>query len=430
MNTKYNTFISALILSTISVFSSAQTCCQWHDLNEDENYTARHECSFVQAGESFIMFGGRENAKQLDIYDYKSNTWSIGGEAPKEFNHFQATYYKGFIWVVTAYQDNKFPSEKPADCIWLYFPPTQTWIKGREIPKDRKRGGSGFSIYNDKFYIVAGSTNGHDGGYTNQFDEYDPFTNTWKILPNAPRARDHFHSAVMNNKLYVVGGRLSGGEGGTFGPCIAEVDIFDFKTQLWTSDAAELPTPRAAPGTAVFNNELLLMGGEGEFKGDAFKLVEAYNPKSNSWERKPDMNYARHGTQTIVSGKGVFIAAGSPVRGGGRQHNMEVYGENSPSGTPIIASKLMIPKKIKLKKDKTTSIQLKNEGGNTGTFISSINIDSEDFKLLTPLDYILIDSNSIQEIELQYVGNVKKSEATLTIVYNGKEKAQIELIGK
>ena len=42
----------------------------WIDKNENENYTARHECSFVQAGDEFIMFGGREFAKKLDKYNY------------------------------------------------------------------------------------------------------------------------------------------------------------------------------------------------------------------------------------------------------------------------------------------------------------------------------------------------------------------------
>lgn len=84
------------------------------------------------------MFGGRENAKVLDVYDYAQNTWSRGGVAPKEFNHFQATFYKGLIWVIGAFENNNFPNEKPADHIFMYNPVTQEWIQGPEIPVGRR----------------------------------------------------------------------------------------------------------------------------------------------------------------------------------------------------------------------------------------------------------------------------------------------------
>ena len=47
---------------------------QWIDKDEDENYTPRHECSFVQAGDNFILFGGRESAQTLELYNFKNKT--------------------------------------------------------------------------------------------------------------------------------------------------------------------------------------------------------------------------------------------------------------------------------------------------------------------------------------------------------------------
>ena len=88
-----------------------ETLLPWTDLDEDESYIARHECSFVQAGDRFYLFGGRENPSQLDIYDYSSNTWSQGSPAPKPFNHFQAQEHEGLIWVIGSFESNKFPDE-------------------------------------------------------------------------------------------------------------------------------------------------------------------------------------------------------------------------------------------------------------------------------------------------------------------------------
>ncbi|TYA74693.1 Kelch repeat-containing protein [Seonamhaeicola marinus] len=420
----------------VSVFFSCKSQSQikdvWIDKDEDENYTARHECSFVQAGDRFYMFGGRESAQKLDIYDYENNSWSSAkSRAPKQFNHFQATFHKGFIWVIGAFKTNKFPREIPADNIWLYHPPTDAWIQGPEIPEDRRRGGAGLVVYKDKFYLVGGNTIGHDGGYVNWFDEYDPVNNTWTVLEDASQARDHFSAAIIDNKLYAVGGRHSGGKGGVFAPLIGIVDVYNFDTQKWSTLKQDLPTPRAAPGVAVFGRQLLVMGGEGEKHGPAYKIVEAYNPETGQWTNKASMHYPRHGTQAILSGKGVYIAAGSPTRGGGRQHNMEVYNEDKPEGKTLTASKLIVPKKVKIKKGQSTTISIKNEGGNTGCFITSLKIlDSDDFLLKKNYNYTLLDANSKLEIRVNNQSKASNSYANLEVSYNDNKKEVIRLISK
>jgi N-acetylneuraminic acid mutarotase len=406
----------------------------WIDMNEDENYTARHECSFVQAGDKFIMFGGRESAQKLDLYDFKSNTWSSAkSKAPKEFNHFQATFHKGFVWVIGAFKTNTFPREIPEDNIWLYQPSTDTWIQGPEIPEDRRRGGAGLVVYDDKFYLIGGNTIGHDGGFVNWFDEYDPKKNTWTKLENSSQARDHFSAAIIDNTLYAVGGRHSGGEGGVFAPLIGIVDTYNFKTKKWSTLAKELPTPRAAPGVAVFNNELFVMGGEGKDKGPAYKLVEAYNPITKSWSKKPDMNYARHGTQAILSGNSIYITAGSPTRGGGRQLNMEVYNEDSAEGLPILTSHFETTEAISINLGKSKTISIKNTGGNSASFINSIELvgkDSDSFKINSKLDLTLIDANSTFKIDVVHIGNTKSQSAELKIIYNGTSEKIIKLTSK
>ncbi|MBT8295474.1 MAG: PKD domain-containing protein, partial [Gramella sp.] len=239
----------------------------WSIIDEDKNYTARHECSFVQAGDKFYLIGGRENAQTLDIYDYNSNSWvSLVDSAPQEFNHYQATEYEGLIWVIGAFQTNSFPNETPAEFIWAFDPAAEEWIQVAEIPENRRRGSAGLSVYNDKFYISGGNTIGHNGGYVSWFDEFDPATGTWTSLPDAPRPRDHFHAAVIDDKLYLAGGRLSGGSGGTFKPVISEVDVYDFLTNTWSTLPADqnLPTPRAAAVTVNFNGKLVVAGGEVE----------------------------------------------------------------------------------------------------------------------------------------------------------------------
>ena len=411
---------------------------EWIDKDENEDYVARHECSFVQAGDTFIMFGGRESANELDVYDFTNDSWSKGGEAPLEFNHFQAVTYKGLVWVIGAFQTNSFPNETPVDYIYMYNPATEQWIQGPEIPENRRRGGAGLVVYNDKFYIVGGNTDGHNGGYVAWFDEYDPNTGTWTELTNAPHARDHFHASTINGKLYAIGGRLSGGDQGTFAPLVPEVDVYDFQTGNWNTlnETLNIPTPRAAPGIAVFGDEIFVMGGEGTEQGPAFATVEAFNVNTNTWSTKNPMNYPRHGTQAIVSGNGIYMAGGSPNRGGGNQRNMEVYNADAPSGEAITNSELNSEtNELSFTYERYTeptefSISLASSSGTTATFIKSITVTGGGFELNKNYNNTLLDANSELEISVTLNETALSSQnGTVIVTYNNDLEIVISLNG-
>jgi len=409
---------------------------QWIDKEESENYVSRHECSFVQAGDKFIMFGGRESSQQLDVYDYASDTWSQGGEAPVEFNHFQAVTYKGLVWVICAFKNNSFPNETPSEYIYTYNPASQEWIQGIEIPEARRRGGAGLVVHNDKFYCVGGNTIGHNGGYVSWFDEYDPATGIWTALTDAPHARDHFHATIADGKLYAAGGRLSGGDGGVFAPLVPEVDVYDFASGTWTVLEQHLPTPRAAAGVVTFENEIYVMGGETATSNVAYDTVEAYNPATNTWETKTSMHYPRHGTQAIASGSGIYIAGGSPKRGGGSQRNMEVYHQDAPEGTPIVDSELVpnnssVVFKYTQDQDRVPiAVIVSNTGGDTAKYIKSVRLTGDNYSMNTNYDQRFLDVNTSLSIAIALNDtSIAQSNGNLTITYDNNEEINVVLDG-
>lgn len=419
--------VPTLVVVFLSTFSFTFSQKKWVSLSENENYVARHECSFTQSGEHFIMFGGREQAQRLDIYDYKKNSWKQGAKAPKEFNHFQATEFQGLVWVVGAFQTNNFPNEIPETHIYIYHPLENMWIMGPEIPEHRRRGGAGLIVHNRKFYLVGGNTKGHNGGYVPWFDEYDPIKNSWKELPDAPHARDHFSAVKHRGKIYAVSGRLSGGEGGVFKPLIKEVDVYDFISEKWTTLPAKLniPTPRAGASVCVFNESIFVIGGEGEEKGPSFKTVEALTLKKYKWKKFPPLNFSRHGTQAIVSGESIFVAGGSPNQGGGRQHNMEVFGENNPHGKALEASYLSVPKKITLEKYESSMVVLNNTGGNVANFISEISIEGHGYEIKSKAKQFLIPANVKMGILVEKTAS--KAYAILKIRFNKNKVRRVIL---
>ncbi len=319
----------------------------WTDMHEDQNYAARHECSFVQSGNKFYMLGGRENPRRLDVYDYSDDTWTTGADLPEDFNHFQAVTYQNLIWVIGAFQTNSYPAERAAEFVYVYDPANDTWIKSVQIPMQRRRGGAGVVVNKGKFYIVGGNTVGHSGesikrctrniSFANNTstislfvihigwclpytDEFDPALGSWTPLPDAPRPRDHFQAAVLGDRMYAASGRCTS-RYSLFGDTIPEVDVFDFQTRTWMTSSlpADMPSPRAGAAVTVLSGKILVMGGESSTQTDAYDTVNSLDPTTRTWSTLEPMHHARHGTQAVTSGKGIFIAGGSPARGHGSQ---------------------------------------------------------------------------------------------------------------
>ena len=338
-----------------------------------------------------------------------------------------------------ALKDNAFPTESPEDHIWTFDPANEEWIQGPEIPQDRKRGSAGLVVYQDKFYVVAGNTNGHGGGYVPWFDEYDPKTGVWTSLADAPNARDHFHAAVIGDKLYAAGGRLSGGTGGTFAPTIAAVDVFDFTTGTWSSlpETQNIPTPRGGAATVNFNDRLVVVGGEvlnqevyGELLDDALVITEEYDPATQTWERLDDLNYERHGIQGIVSGEAIYVVAGSPNRGGGRQKNMEFMGVDAPVGSPSIASLISAPEEVEIEASLSVDIPVTVSEGNVGIIVVSTELSGDDaaaFSILSgQLTHGLLHPDSTHNITIGVEEGEAKT-AVLTLHYNNGSTLDITI---
>ncbi|EPR68182.1 malectin domain-containing carbohydrate-binding protein [Cyclobacterium qasimii] len=412
------------------------TSQEWNFKNENRSYHPRHEGSFVQAGHEFYLMGGRESSTTIDIYDIGNDSWrSLTEINPYSFNHFQAVTYQGLIWVIGAFDTNDFPNETPASNIWMFDPVNEIWIEGPEIPENRRRGSAGLVEYRGKFYVVGGNTDGHDGGYVNYFDMYDPETGEWTILGDAPRARDHFFAATIGNKLYAVSGRQSGGPEGTFAPVLSEVDVYDFNSQTWSTlpDSLDLPTPRAA---AVVNNylgKLIVAGGEVATNPLALPNVEMFDPLTQEWKVLDTLNIGRHGTQGIVSGKGLYVVAGSPRKGGGNIGNMEYFGFDEPNTTPLVESELILPESILVKKGEPKEVSIALENGKTGLWIKSVVItgeDVEDFEIISGelVSEVLLRAGESYNLTLDFVGESLTGAANLVITTKNDEEITIPII--
>lgn len=370
---------------------------QWHTINSATLPSARHECAYVQAGEKFYLLGGR-GIKPVQCYHPADNSWSNRAAPPVQIHHFQGIEYNGLIYAVCGFTGN-FPNETPLSHIYIYDPLGDKWTVGPEIPVTRRRGSAGCVMYNNKFYIVCGITNGHIDGWVPWLDVYDPINNTWQQLPDAPRERDHFNVALVDDKIYCIGGRKTGFGGSTFNATVPQVDIYDISDGIWRtlpSPSGDLPTPRAAAAVAVLGNEILVIGGESGSQTSAHNKTEALNFINETWREVASLNQGRHGTQAIVSNGNIYVAAGSKIRGNDEINSHEVFyffKPTQPTGTVITKGNLAPSTTAKnfsmvlLSDTKTSTINLSNTGGNQVLIVNELTLsDTVNYKLTNVLN--------------------------------------------
>jgi len=326
--------ISIILLSILTLSIQAQSVdlskYRWTSIDASGSVKARHENAFIEYKGKFYLLGGR-GINPVNVFDPETSSWETRANSPMEIHHFQAVVYGDAIYLVGA-MTGGYPGELPLENIWIYYPDKDSWEKGDEIPLDRRRGGAGAVIHNDKIYMVCGIEYGHTSGTNNYFDSYDLKTGKWEILTKAPHVRDHFPALVAGNKLYCVGGRNTSVHteknfGAFFGATVPWVDVYDFETEKWITMEAQIPFPTAAGGLVLIENHLVYMGGEGSFPM-AYNQAQSLDLESGKWSQLAPLTTGRHGSGAILYKDQVFIAAGSPNKGGGKLNTIEVFSAN------------------------------------------------------------------------------------------------------
>ncbi len=301
-------FLAASLLLT-ACSASAQT---WSIVttSDDSAPEARHESAATVVNGKIYLIGGRSE-RDVDSYDPLTSTWESVAPAPLELHHFQSVVYAGKIFIIGAFTCC-YPTEPTVADIHVFDPATSTWSIEGSMPADRLRGAAGTVVYQNKIYVIGGNTMGHDGGAVNWFDEYDPATGIWRVLPDAPYARDHFTAAIADGKLIAAGGRQSQR---SFANTVAATDVYDFGSGTWISTSHNIPTQRAGTMTEVYDDKVYVMGGESGFQSSAHAEVQVFDPATGLWSQLDPMLNPRHAGGSALIGNDLHVFSGSNLRG-------------------------------------------------------------------------------------------------------------------
>ncbi len=307
--------ITLPLIMLLSMNAYAEESWQMHNSSDGSTPTARHEATSVAIADKLYLMGGR-GLRPVETLDTQLNTWKILVNSPEELHHFQPVVWGGKIYVLGAFTGD-FPNEINVPNVKIFDPANNTWADGMDIPIARRRGSAGAVVYKNKIYLLGGNASGHNGGAVDWFDEYDPATGQWKILQDAPHARDHFSAAIIGDKLIAASGRR------TQYPNFLEnkeaaVDLYNFNTSNWENSMDDIPTPRAGAATVNFHRDVIVIGGEAT-AGNAESVVEALDIDTGKWRTLSPLITTRHGHGAAVINDYLYAVSGNKVTGGGQE---------------------------------------------------------------------------------------------------------------
>lgn len=136
---------------------------------------------------------------------------------------------------------------------------------------------------------------------------YDPLGH-WAASAPLPTARQEMASVAVEGKIYVVGGINA--NWGT----LKVVEAFDPETNTW-SEEPPLPQPRHHLGLAAVNGKMYVIGGSSrDYPGiNVVNIVYEYDPVSGAWSTKSPMPTPRYAHATVVLNGKIHVIGGATL---------------------------------------------------------------------------------------------------------------------
>jgi N-acetylneuraminic acid mutarotase len=277
------------------------------------------------AGKLYVFCGlapGWKPKAMVVEFDPASNQWTKKKPMRLPSHHvaFASLNNKIYAFGGFTYPESGPPGWNPVNNAWEYDPASDEWKELAPMPT--KRGAAAAGVANGKIYVTGGA-NSLQGVNENGIhparphnvvptvEEYDPAANTWKTVRPLLLARNHHVAVGIGDKVYVIGGRVGSAFISGTSNNVDLVEMYDPAADLWMP-RARMPTARSAIGAGVYNNQILVAGGEGQDQRllAAFKAVEAYDPVLNRWQVLPSMPHPRHGLAVGAIGNRFYTVSG------------------------------------------------------------------------------------------------------------------------
>lgn len=250
--------------------------------------------------------GGAPALSTVDVYDTRTNTWQKAASMPTARISARAVVFSTDIYVFGGTEKIRGEYTKIVE---MYDTRTDTWVRKRDMPTLRK--GFVTAVVDGKIYIIGGSIQNKKLGKreaTGIVEVYDPLINKWEKRADMPTEREWAKAEVVDGKVYVLGGELS-----FAGPLDARlvnaIEAYNPKTNTWRK-RPNIPMPKCWFETAVVDNEIWTIGGYDPNNGFRhIDAVDVYNPTVNRWRKAQSLTTPKSTTAAVVNGT-IYLLGG------------------------------------------------------------------------------------------------------------------------
>jgi hypothetical protein len=262
---------------------------------------ARTEVAAASLGSAIVVTGGYladgSTSGRVDLYDPGARRWERLPDLPLPVNHAAAAGpYRSTAYVVGGYTALRQPSR---DVVTV----TRDAVERLRAPAPEPRAAAGAAILRGRLYVVGGVA---AQGLAREMLVLDLARTRWSTAPG-PTQSEHLAVTTDGRRLYAVGGRTRG-----YDTNLRVVESWAPGERRWRR---EKPLPQARGGTAaaVVGRWLVSVGGEAPT--GTLPRVYAFNLRTRTWRRLPDLPTPRHGLGAVTHGGRVYALAGGPRPG-------------------------------------------------------------------------------------------------------------------
>jgi N-acetylneuraminic acid mutarotase len=143
--------------------------------------------------------------KRLEVYDFVSERWSTGPDAPFAVHHVNAAALGGKLYLAGGRVDHEASSGK----FFRYDPLTEAWEVLPDLPLG-PTSSTGLVAAGGKVVLIGGDDElgweDGSGWVTPTAWAFDPATNRWQRLPDLAVERHALAAAVAGGRIYAIGG--------------------------------------------------------------------------------------------------------------------------------------------------------------------------------------------------------------------------------
>jgi N-acetylneuraminic acid mutarotase len=251
----------------------------WHPTSPFPG-AGRQDIGAVSVGGQIYLVGGNtfsaQTATWVDFasilrYNPASDRWRTLAPLPRGVSDAAVVAHKGFVYVFGGNTSGDL-FNNAIRSTYRYNITTNRWKTLAPMPTPRM-GARAVVVGTSQAYVIGGYNSA--AGYVGTNEVYNFTTNHWS--PRAPLANGRYEAVIRrggNGDIYAVGGFGFGAP--STNDVSREVDRYNPATNTWIR-LPDAPTPRYASASAAINGKIFVIGGD-DPSSTATATVDVFSP--------------------------------------------------------------------------------------------------------------------------------------------------------